>query len=226
MKRCVTAAWLAGLLVCSGCGSKASTPGTPSNEQGNKAGATAGQAVAAEGSITRDVRVSAFTVKVPAEWASFSPGEASSLREQFEAQSKQIYRQYSGGDIPVKSLDLAAFHLAGNDGGFILVSFAIPPQSDLVNVLKSQAKDKADWGIQNGYIRKFLGIVPIDDDQFSGFYLKMIGKNGDFEVSAGLEPKKLKSTLVQLTLLCPQTWDQDKGEKTLASLLKTLTLAK
>lgn len=176
-------------------------------------------------SNTKAVTVGAFTVKVPTRWASFSPSEAAALRRQYIDQSTQIYQQFSGGDDPpAKQIAIAAFHIAGDEGAFIVVSFTIPPHSDLINLLKSQANEKADWGVQQGYIRKNLGLVPVDDDRFSGFYIKALGKSGNVEVSGGLEHKKLKNTLIQLTLLCPHSWDQGKATNILTTVLKSVVL--
>ena len=58
---------------------------------------------------------------------------------------------------------MAAFPIAGDAAAFAIVSFTIPPQSDLVNLLKNQAEEKANWGIQQGYIKKYLGLVQLDD---------------------------------------------------------------
>lgn len=170
------------------------------------------------------VTVGAFTVKVPVEWNSFSSSESESLQQQYMDQSKQIYEQYSGTDNPSNSVNIAGFHIS-NDGAFIIVTFTIPPHKNLINVLKSQAKEKADWGIQQGYIQKYLGLVPINDHNLNGFYIKTIGKSGNVEVSGGLEYKKLKNTLIQLTLLCPKDWNQDKATETLIPILNSVALS-
>ena len=172
----------------------------------------------------RDITVGAFTIKVPSNWISFSASDSDLLRRQYMSQSEEIYRQYSGAPNPTKSVDIAAFHIAGDSGTFVIVSFTIPPQSDLVNLLKNQAEEKAKWGVQQGYIQKYLGLVPLDDEQFSGFYVKFIGTSGEVQISGGLEHKKLKGTLVQLTLLCPKTWDEVKATNTLTSILESVKL--
>jgi hypothetical protein len=51
-----------------------------------------------------------------------------------------------------------------------------------------------DFGVRQGFIRKYLGMTEVDDAQLTGFYTKMIGQNGGVEVSAGLEHKNLKNT--------------------------------
>lgn len=173
----------------------------------------------------RDVTVGAFTVKVPSDWQPFTASESDQLRRQFVSQSEEIYSQYSSETPdPAKSVYIAAFHIVGDAGTFAIVSFTIPPQSDLVNLLKNQAEEKAKWGIQQGYIKKYLGIVPVDDQSLSGFYIKSIGTEGDVQVSGGLEHKKLKNTLVQLTLLCPKSWDELKATSILTSVLESVKL--
>jgi hypothetical protein len=118
----------------------------------------------------------------------------------------------------------AAFHIAGDDGAFILVSFAVPPQANLIDLLKSQVKDKMDFGVRQGYIQKYLGLAPVDDEQLSGFYTTAIGKDGNMQVAGGLEHKKLKNTVIQLTLLCPKSWDQVRAQATLTAILKSVSL--
>lgn len=172
-----------------------------------------------------NVTVGSFNVVVPTAWTAFASGEAASLRSQYLEQSKQIYQQFSGGGKdPAGDVNVAAYHIEGDDGAFIVVTFTIPPQSDLITLLKSQAREKADWGIQNGYIRKYLGLVSVDSENLSGFYTKMIGKNGNVEVSGGLEHKRLKNTIIQLTLLSPKAWDEAKATRTLESILKSVIL--
>jgi hypothetical protein len=175
-------------------------------------------------SDSRDISLGKFTLKVPTEWASFDSSEAASLNQQYAEQRQQIYQQYSGSADDAKTVDIAGFHIRNDAGAFIMVSFSVPEQANLISTLKSQIEQKMDWGVQNGYIRKYLGLVPIDDENFSGFYTKAIGKDGGIEVSGGLEHKKLKNTVIQLTLLCPQDWDEGKATNTLATVLKSLVL--
>jgi hypothetical protein len=174
---------------------------------------------------TKDVSFGAFNVKLPREWENFRAGEASGLRQQYLAQSKQIFRQFSGGrDNPNGPIGIAAFHIAGDDSAFILVSFAVPPQADLINLLKSQVKQKMDFGIRQGFVREYVGLVPIDDERFSGFYTKAIGKSGNVEVAGGLESKQLRNTVIQLTLLSPKAWDMDRATGTLAAILRSVSI--
>ena len=174
---------------------------------------------------TKIVTLGSFAVEVPTGWTSFSSGEAASLRRQFLEQSSQIYQQYSGSsEDPAKSVDVAAFHIEGGEAVFAIVSFTVPSHADLIPLLKSEAGDKADWGVRNGFIRKYLGLIPIDDETWSGFYIKMIGKNGNVEVSAGLEHKKLKNTIIQITLISPKAWDEAKATDSLGDILKSLVL--
>ena len=67
-------------------------------------------------------------------------------------------------------------------------------------------------------------LVPVDEKHLSGFYIKCIGSNGEVQRSGALEHKKLKNTLVQLTLLCPQAWDELKATTALASVLDSVKL--
>ena len=172
----------------------------------------------------KEVTCGAFTVEVPANWTSFGTEEFTALRQQYLIQSEEIYRQFSGTKDSSKVVDVGAFHISGDSGSFIIVSFTVPPHSDLVNLLKSQVDDKVAWGIQEGYIRKYLGLVPVNDEHFSGFYIKLIGSNGRLEISGGLEHRKLKNTVIQLTLLCPGSWDEAKASKTLSDVFKSVKL--
>ena len=157
-------------------------------------------------------------------WKDFSPSEVAIFRRQYIDQSSQIYRQFTGSDNPAKYVYIAVFHLLDGAGSFVIAAFTVPAQSDLVALLKSQARDKADYGIREGYIRKFLGLVPIDTHEFSGFYIKMIGKDGEVVVSGGLEHKRLKNTIIQLSLFCPSAWDEGKATNTLSALIESVKL--
>ncbi|WP_395745381.1 hypothetical protein [Prosthecobacter sp.] len=173
----------------------------------------------------KTVMLAKFALKVPSAWPAFSSADTIALRSQFLVQSKQIYQQYSGSaDDPAKSVDVAAFHLEPDDGVLIAVALSIPPQADLINTLRREAGQKAEWGVQQGYIRQYLGLVAVDDGELSGFYIKSIGKGGGVEVSGGLEHKKLKNTLIQLTLIAPKSWDMEKAVSTLKPLLKSIRL--
>ena len=171
-----------------------------------------------------NITVGAFTVRVPSNWSVFERGEISTLQQQYQEQSRQIYEQYSSEKDPSKSVDIAAFHILNDDGTFIIVSFTVPPQSDLIALLKSQISDKMAWGVREGYIRKYLGIVDVETEQFSGFYTKTISNKGAIEISGGLEHKKLKDTIIQLTLLCPNDWDETKATNTMTILLNSVIL--
>ena len=171
-----------------------------------------------------DVTLGAFILKIPSAWTSFDQSEISNLKIQYQEQSKQIYQQYAATEDGSKSVDIAAYHISKDAGTFVIVSFTVPPQSDLIKLLKSQTGDKMEWGVREGYIQKYLGIVEVENEQFSGFYTKAIGKTGEIEISGGLEHKKLKNTIIQLTLLCPEGWDSTKATNTMDLLLKTVML--
>jgi hypothetical protein len=102
----------------------------------------------------------------------------------------------------------------------------VPSQADLISLLKGQVREKMDWGVRQGYIRKYLGMVTVNDGQLSGFYTKAMGKSGNVEVSGGLEHKKLKNTIIQLTVLSPKAWDEVKATSSLAAVLKSVVLKK
>lgn len=173
---------------------------------------------------TKTVTAGSFAVTVPADWNGFSPNEAQALREQYMAQSREIYQQFSGADDRTKTVDVVAFHIANGSGSFVLVSFTVPATSDLVPLLKSQIEEKMAWGVREGYIRKYLGLTSVDDKNFSGFYTKAIGKEGAVEVSGGMEHKNLKNTIIQLTLLSPSDWDEAKATNTLTTILASVLL--
>jgi hypothetical protein len=173
---------------------------------------------------SRNVTVGAFTVKVPTAWTNFTANEAAELHRQYMAQSQEIYRQFSGADDPTKTVDVVAFHMPNSTGSFVLVSFTVPATSDLITLLKSQVNDKMAWGVREGYIRKYLGLVSVDNERFSGFYTKAIGKGGSVEISGGLEHKNLKNTIIQLTLLSPSGWDEARATTDLTSILDSVTL--
>jgi hypothetical protein len=162
---------------------------------------------------------------VPTEWSSFAPSEAEALHSQYVEQSKQIYQQYSGAsENPYGSVGVAGFHILNDAGAFLIITFTVPPQSDLINLLKNQIGEKMDFGVRQGYIRRYLGLTSVDDAELSGFYTKAIGSTGDIEVSGGLEDKKLKNTVIQLTLLAPNGWDDAKATKCLSAILKSVVL--
>ena len=82
------------------------------------------------------------------------------------------------------------------------------------------------WGIQQGYIQKYLGLVPLDNKQFSGFYVKCIGRKGQMSINGCLEHKKLRNRLVQLSLSCPKAWNELKATNTLTRVLESVKLRK
>ena len=69
-----------------------------------------------------------------------------------------------------------------------------------------------------------MGLVPLKDSQFSGFYTKAISASDEVIISAGLEHKKIKNTIIQLSLICPSEWDETKATKTLEPILESINL--
>jgi hypothetical protein len=187
--------------------------GTTSGQNGEGKAAT---------SDTRTARLGEFRVKIPAMWVRLGESEEANFRRQFRAQQKQIFQEFSSEDNPSSPIDIAAFQLERGDGHFVIASFKIPPLSDLIGLLMSQVKAKMDFGVQHGYIDKYLGLARVDYDELSGFYTKAIGAGGSVEVSGGLVHKTLKDRVIQFTLLCPRAWSQDKATNTLTAILKSV----
>lgn len=181
-------------------------------------------AIADSPTDVRDIVVGAFTVEVPSNWAAFNTNEVAELHRQYLVQSEEIYRQFSGSNDPSQTVDVVAFHILNGAGTFVVVSFTVPPQSDLIALLESQADEKAAWGVREGYIRKYLGFVPVENERLAGFYTKAIGNNGRVEISGGLEHKKLKNTIIQLTLLCPRAWDEVEAVNQLSPIINSVML--
>lgn len=174
-------------------------------------------------SLKKNVSIGSFVVSVESKWQDYTPSELDVFTRQYKEQSKQIYEQFSGQvEDPAKSVDVAAFHINGDSGSFVIVAFTVPPQSDFISLLKSQVADKMDWGVKEGYIKQYLGMVPVDDENFSGFYTKTVGNDGNFEVSGGLEHKERNNVIIQVTLLCPKDWDESTAENTYISIIKSV----
>jgi hypothetical protein len=172
---------------------------------------------------SQKVMLGAFTVDIPSDWKAFSHDEASQLQRQAMAKSHEIYRKYAGSDDPTEKVDLRAFHVSGS-GAFVIVSSSIPQKSNLIPLLKSEVEDKMAWGIREGHIQKYLGLVSVDNEHLSGFYTKTIGKGGGVQISGNLEHKKLRSTIIQLTLFSPTNWDEAKAIGTLTPILDSVAL--
>ena len=146
----------------------------------------------------RNVKIGSFMIQVPVSWKDFSVNDMATFRKHYEIQSKEMFREYHGTDSDSSTMvGVAAFHISNNTGWFFIVSINIPPVSNLIALLKSQVKDKMEWGIREGHISRYLDLDSVENEQFSGFIIKTIGKNGAVEVSANLEHKKLKNTLIQ-----------------------------
>jgi len=173
---------------------------------------------------TRKVSVGSFLIDIPLEWTEFTTSETAELRNQYLEQSKQIYQYYSGTDDPTKSVNIAAFNIFSGKGSFIIVCLSIPPQSNLIQMLKDQVGDKMNYGIQQGFIQKYIGLVSVDKALFAGFYTKAIGRSGNLELSGGLEHRDMKNTIIQLTFLAPKGWDEEESTTALEAVLKSVKL--
>jgi hypothetical protein len=171
------------------------------------------------------VSLGGFNVLIPAGWTEFSRSDAKMLRDTFDEQSKAIYESYSGASDATRTVDIVAFHIDEN-ATFSMVVMSVPPQANLIRTLKEEAPEKAAWGVREGYIKRYLGLVPVEYGALAGFYTKAVGNSGSIELSGGLEHSARKNTLIQLTLLTPQIWNMDKASQVLTELMRSVKLAK
>ena len=181
-------------------------------------------AMVESGKSNNQVEVGPFELNVPSDWRPFSREESAQFRSQYADQSAEIYRQFNGADDPTKTVEVAAYHLTGDKSAFVIVVISVPPTADLIPLLKNQVDEKMAYGVREGFIKRYLGLITVDTDGVSGFYIKAIDKAGNIEVSGALEHKRQKNTLIQLTLLCPTSWDEARASKTIASLLDSVNL--
>jgi hypothetical protein len=169
--------------------------------------------------------VGSYSFNIPGNWKRFRAEELVQFRREYVAQSDEIYKQYSGNaDNAGKSVEVDAFSIDDSTSACVLAVLSIPPQSNLITTLKSQVKEKAEWGVREGYIQKYLGLVSIDDSDKSGFCIKCIGKDGNLVITAGLSYTKRSNELVQMTLTCPGSWDEAMGLKTINALITSVSL--
>ncbi len=180
---------------------------------------------AANNRDTMLISLGGFSVTIPNSWEKYNQSEAKGLYDTFVEQSQAIYENYSGARDATRSVDMAAFHIDGS-ASFIMVIMSVPPQTDLIGMLKQQAPDKAAWGVREGYIKKYLGLVPVKNGPLSGFYIKTVGNNDGVELSGGLEHSAKKNSIIQLTLLPPKTWKMEKAVQVLTELMDTVHLVK
>lgn len=178
----------------------------------------------ASSSPTPGAVVGDFSISVPKDWTSFKAQEAANFEQQYQQQSRDIYQHFAGKDDPTKSVRVTAFHTPGKNGIFVIVVMSLPAQANLIPMLKEQIQPKMQYGIQQGIISKYIGIVPVRKDQLTGFYTKAIGRNGNIQVSGGLEHSRKKSTIVQLTLLAPDGWSEDTAVSALDKILASMKL--
>lgn len=170
------------------------------------------------------VEVGPFALAVPDEWKAFTSEELNQLRRQFVAQSEDIYRQYSGKPDPTGAIDVMAFHAPQPGGVLALVALSIPPEKDIMNLLIRQAQEKGQWGVRQGYIREYNGAVPFEYNQVSGFYVELVGKNGNLQISGALEHRQNRGALLQLSLLCSNVCEN--ARHILTSITASVSLRK
>ena len=173
---------------------------------------------------TQSVTVGGFSIEVPSDWKRFTAQESATFDRQYRQQSREVYQHFAGADDPSSKVAVAAYHTPGKNGYFVIVSMSLPPQANLMPMLKQQIEPKMQYGIQQGFIKKYLGMVSVDKEPLTGFYTKAIGRSGNIAVSGGLEHSKKKNTIVQLTLLAPDEWKEDAAVKALEKLLASVKL--
>ncbi len=130
---------------------------------------------------TESVNVGSFSVDVPTDWKKFTAQESAIFERQYRQQSRDIYEHFAGGDDPSKSVHVAAYHTPGNNGSFVIVSMSLPAQADLMPMLKEQIEPKMKYGIQQGFIKKYLGIIKKEHNT-----LVTISKRGKYQIDTGL----------------------------------------
>jgi hypothetical protein len=173
---------------------------------------------------SESISVGDFSITVPPDWKKFTAQEAATFEREYQQQSREIYQQFAGSDDPTKSVRGAAYHTPGKNGSFVIVAMSLPPQANLMPMLKEQIEPKMQYGIQQGFIKKYLGMVSVDRAPLTGFYTKAIGRSGNVEVSGGLEHSMKKNTIVQLTLLAPDEWKEAAAVAALEKVLASVKL--
>ena len=142
------------------------------------------------------------------------------MTQQIQVQGKQIYEKYNhGASYPASKVDLVAYQDA--DGSFFLgVVWAIPPQAALMDDLKREVPQKAQWGIQQGYIRRASPVQSIARDGFDGFCFHMENSKGTHDYVGGLTHFSRKGEVIQISMLGVKEGDSngDRFEKLLASV--------
>jgi hypothetical protein len=176
-------------------------------------------------SAVNHITVGAITFDITSSWTAFSETELAVFRKQYAAQSDDIYRQYNGDvNDPTKMVNVGAFHIDGWDGALVIAAYSIPPQVDLINTLKDEAKGKAEWGVHEGHIQKFVGLFPTENANISGFCLKVISKSGEMTISVTAQHTKRPNEIFQITLICPKSWDDAKTTRIFSSLIESVKL--
>lgn len=186
--------------------------------------AQAQKAVSASATGSASVTVGDFSITIPAEWKKFTTREAAIFARQYQQQSREIYKNFAGTDDPTKLVRVAAYHTPGKNGSFVIVVMSLPPQANLMPTLREQIEPKMRYGIQQGFIKKYIGMVAVDRAPLSGFYTKAIGRSGNIQVAGGVEHSMKKHTIVQLTLLAPVEWAEDAAVAALEKVLASLKL--
>jgi len=177
-----------------------------------------------KGGIPQKVALGAFTIEVPAAWKPLGLSEMASFREQMQAQSKEIYRRYnSGAEDQSRKLDLVAY--VSPDGAWLVgMVLVVPAKADLIGDLKSEAANKAKWGIQQGYIKWASDAKAITRDGFEGFVLEMENAKGTHDFAGGLTHSSRRTEVVAVQMLGAPA--DAKSAQTFEKLLSSVSLAR
>lgn len=165
-----------------------------------------------------------YIFELPMKWQKFKNNDLVNLQQQVEGQSKEIYKQYSGTVDSTRTVELIAFHIKKWEGSFVAVIMSMPPQPDLISILKQQAAEKMKWGIREGYIRSSSEVKPLNVNDFTGFYIIAVNKNGVFNVSGGAMHVEHPNEIIQLTLICPKEWNEASATDIFERIFKTIRL--
>ena len=103
----------------------------------------------------RSAVVADFSISVPNDWTNFTTQEAATFEKQYQLQSREVYQHFAGKDDSTKSVKVAAYHTPGKNGAFVIVAMSLPAQANLMPMLQEQVQPKMQYGIQQGFIRRY-----------------------------------------------------------------------
>lgn len=177
-----------------------------------------------EDSGYKEVQVGVFQISIPIDWKNFNETEIKIFEEQYSIQSEEIYRQYSGSPDPTNSIDVVGYHIESSSSSLIVTSFYVPDESDIIKTLLSEVEDKMEWGLDQGYIKKYLGTETITNKFFNGFYTRVIDPDGAIILSGGGTCDNNEDIIIQVTLISPTSWDISESEKIFNKIISSITV--